>query len=192
MRHFSRKLFIWMLLGGGIAFGAEPNTKPSKPAFTFQEAEYFARWSENDQNEFTPEGQEDLDAWTDMMTIDVYRKVKDEDELAAAANGVLENYKRGGALIVRTDSVPRSEDTPAEHLVVAVFAQPTFMEAAFCRSKLADGMGCSCVYSHRIYGKDIGDEMSEWLKTNGPATEKALMAWDDAPPLTSLPRNSPA
>ena len=27
--------------------------------------------------------------------------------------------------------------------------------------------GCSIVYSHRIYGEKIGDQMSAWLSENG-------------------------
>ena len=37
------------------------------------------------------------------------------------------------------------------------------------------------IYSHRIYGEKVGDEMSEWLEKNGPTTEKNLMKWDAMP-----------
>jgi hypothetical protein len=45
-----------------------------------------------------------------------------------------------------------------------------------------DGIGTSAIYSHRKYGKNIGDQMSAWLKANGPSTEKALMSWDGIMP----------
>ena len=57
----------------------------------------------------------------------------------------------------------------------------TFLEAAFARFKLIKGNGCSIVYSHRIYGEKVGNSMSDWLKANGAATEKALMSWKDIP-----------
>jgi hypothetical protein len=66
-------------------------------------------------------------------------------------------------------------------LIVVVFGRPEFIEAAFARFKLHNGTGTSVIYSHRIYGKEVGNQMSAWLKQNGPATEKALMQWDAMP-----------
>ncbi|HEX8077394.1 MAG TPA: hypothetical protein VF511_06230, partial [Chthoniobacterales bacterium] len=126
-------------------------------------------------------GQEDLQKWSDMVTINLYPDAHDGDGLAAKANAVLQNYKNAGAKILRTDSVPRTAERPAEHLIAAVFARPKFIEVAFARLKLADGTGCSLVYSHRIYGEKIGDEMSAWLKANAPEMEKALMEWAPSP-----------
>jgi hypothetical protein len=44
--------------------------------------------------------------------------------------------------------------------------------AAFARFKLVDGVATSIVYSHRIYGEKVGDQMSNWLNDNGPKMEK--------------------
>jgi hypothetical protein len=43
-------------------------------------------------------------------------------------------------------------------------------------------MGAAVIYSHRIYGAKIGNDMSAWLEKNGPAMEKMLMKWDALPP----------
>ena len=43
-----------------------------KVAFGFGGVGYFHRWSDNDQHEFTPTGQDDLQKWTDMITINVH------------------------------------------------------------------------------------------------------------------------
>jgi hypothetical protein len=83
--------------------------------------------------------------------------------------------------VLKTDSVPRTANREAEHLVAVVFARPEFIEVAFTRLKMVDGTGCSIVYSHRIYGEKIGDQMSAWLKANGPAVEKALMELSSFP-----------
>ena len=153
----------------------------AKPAFRFRDVGYFARWSQNDQHEFTPDKQEDLKTWTDMVTLNGYRDVREGEALAAKANAVLENYKRAGAIVLRTDSVPAKGDRPAEHLIAVVFGRPTFIEAAFARFRLVDGQGCSAVYSHRIHGEKKGDDMSTWLRSNGPAIEKALMEANSLP-----------
>ena len=175
-----------------IAFGAVnaeeagiviPSTKP---AFTFREIGYFHRWSRNDQHEFTPDRQEDLQKWTDMITVNGYPDATDGNRLAAKANAVLENYKNHQAMVLKTTSVPRTADRPAEHLVAVVFGRPGFIEVAFARFKLVDGAGCSLVYSHRMYGEKAGDQMGAWLKANGPAVEKTLMEWTSIPSPVSL------
>ncbi len=138
------------------------------------------------QYEFTPAGQENLSRWTDMMTLRRYIRVKDGQDLAAIANGVLERYKRYGAKALRTASVPRTKTRPAEHLIVVVFGQPSFLEAAFARFYIADGIGRSQIYSHRIYGQKVGNQMSAWLKAHGPSAEKAVMDFRSKVALTSL------
>jgi hypothetical protein len=156
--------------------------KAESSAFVFQGAEYFHRWSNKEQHEFTPAKQEDLEHWSDMITINGYPDVEDGDELAEAANVVVGNYERAGAKILRTTSVPRTAEQAAEHFVSAFFSRPDFAEAAFARFKILDGTGHSFVYSHRVYGEKAGDEMKTWLRTNGAAVEKALMEWDAALP----------
>lgn len=156
------------------------------PAFVFAGTDYFHRWSQNDQHEFTPEGQENLDKWADMITINVYQSAHDGDALAAKANAVLQNYKSHNGRVLRTDSVPQTTDRFAEHFIAVVFGRPNFIEAAFARFKLVNGVGCSVVYSHRIYGEKVGDPMSAWLKDNGPKMEKIVMDWNNFPSLASL------
>jgi hypothetical protein len=153
------------------------------PAFTFADVQYFHRFTEKDQHEYTPAGQEDLKAWTEMVTLLVYRNVRDGDGLASTANNVLETYKANRAVVVKTNSVPRTKDKPAEHLIVVIFGRPEFLEAAFSRFRMYNGVGSAVVFSHRIYGKAVGDKMQEWLAKNGPAIEATLMKWDSMPKL---------
>jgi hypothetical protein len=159
--------------------------KEKAAAFSLADVKYFHRFTKDDQHEYTPAGQADLAAWTDMVTIHFYRKAKDGDALATTANAVLENYKANKALVVKTDSVPRTKDKPAEHLTVVIFGRPGFIEVAFARFKMHDGVGTAVIYSHRIYGKKVGNDMSAWLEKNGPALEKTLMKWDAMPKVTT-------
>jgi len=62
----------------------------------------------NHQHEFTPEGQEDLENWSDMITINVYPDAHDGEALATKANAVLENYKSHKGKVLRTSSIPRT------------------------------------------------------------------------------------
>ena len=174
---------LTMLLAVAVccAVPAAPATANEKRAFVFRAVEYFHRWSQNEQHEFTPKGQEDLKKWTDMVTLNIYRDARDGDALAAKANAVLANYKSASAKVLKTDSVPRTAERPAEHFIAVVFGRPDFIEVAFARIKLDDDTGCAIVYSHRMYGEKIGDEMSAWIKANGPEVEKALMEWAPSP-----------
>ncbi|CAN5306539.1 hypothetical protein BH20VER2_BH20VER2_19640 [soil metagenome] len=39
-------------------------------------------------------------------------------------------------MVLKTDSVPRTADRPAEHLIAVVFGGPSFLEVALARFKL--------------------------------------------------------
>ena len=172
----------------GIAFAASGQMKnaPVKAAtLSFGGMDYIHRWSKDGQNEFTPQSDPDLSRWRDMVTINVNASVRNGDQLAELANRVLGKYQSNGK-IIRTDSRPRTAQRPAEHLIVAILGDPEFLEAAFARFVLIDGVGFVAVYSHRIYGKEAGPPMSAWLESNGPPTEKTLMAWDKMPTLAAL------
>ena len=143
----------------------------------FSGAEYHHRFTKNHQHEFTPAGQEDLSAWADMITVNQYPQISEPEGLAQAANSILGAYQGNRAMIVKTDSVPATAGAPAEHLIVALFPQPQFIEAVFTRVKMDNGVGCSIVYCHREYGANVGPQMSAWLQKNGPRLEKELMSW---------------
>lgn len=186
----TRALRILVALAvAGSTLQAKENSdadSPSKRAFAFGSVAYFHRWSQNDQHEFTPAGQEDLKKWSDMITVNGYPDVKDGERLAAAANAVLENYKKHQAKVLKTRSVPRTAEQSAEHFIAVMFTRPDFIEVAFARFKLLDGKGCSLVYSHRIYGEEIGDQMRAWLSANDQAVETTLMEWNSIPSPTLL------
>jgi hypothetical protein len=172
-------IYVQYVVGGFLP--RSPVRKVNTAAFSFAGVEYFHRYTKGDQHEYTPAGQEDLKAWKDMVTINFYRQAKDGEALAATANAVLENYKAHKALVVKTDSVPRARGESAEHLIVVVFARPEFIEAAFARFRMHGAAGAAVIYSHRIYGKNTGQEMSAWLAKEGPAVERNLMKWDAMP-----------
>jgi hypothetical protein len=159
----------------------EQNKGEKVAAFTFADVKYYHRFAKDDQHEYTPAGQEDLNHWTDMVTTHRYPKAKDGVGLAAKANAVLENYKAHKAMVVKTDSKPRTNDKPAEHLIAVLFPRPEFIEAVFARFKMHDGTGAAIIYSHRIHGHAAGNDMSAWLQKNGPSTEKRLMSWTVMP-----------
>ncbi|WFB34960.1 hypothetical protein P3T73_12405 [Kiritimatiellota bacterium B12222] len=141
----------------------------------FRQTDYFHRWSKNNQHEFTPKDQEDLSKWKDMLTVNFYPEVKSGEDLAGIANNVLGLYQQHGAMVLRVNSIPRTDDKEAEHLIAVLFSQKDFIEIVFTRIAMTKSDACSIVYSHRIYGSKAGDEASVWLQKNGENSEKALM-----------------
>lgn len=154
--------------------------------FTFAGSDYFHRWSQEDQHEFTPQGQEDLAKWQDMVTLHRYEAARNAEQMAAVANAVLDNYQQRGAIILKVDASPARGSQPAVYFIAAVFPQPSFIEAVFTRLKLENGTGTGVIYSHRLYGKATGDSMSAWLKVNATARENDLMDWQ--PPAKAFQR----
>lgn len=167
----------------GLAFATltVPIGGPEQTAFRFAGAEYVHRYTKSDLHEFTPRNRPSLDKWADMVTVNIYRKVTDGEALASTANAILETYKANKAVVVRTDSVPRTAKQEAEHLIIAMFPRPNYVEAAFARVLMFDGKGASIVYSHRAYGAKAGEQMSAWLKKNGPSIESELMKMKSVP-----------
>lgn len=166
-------------------------TRAATPAATelrleFAGVTYQHRWSQQTQHEFTPVGQEDLKQWQDMVTVNVHPAVHDGEALAGIANAVLGNYQRARGRVLRTASVPRTPERPAEHFAAVVLGTSEFLEIAFTRLKLHQGTGVVLTYSHRIYGKTAGNDASAWLKAHGGEIEKALMAFQNFPALPDL------
>ncbi|WP_417763891.1 hypothetical protein [Shewanella sp.] len=169
----------------------QDNQQTTSTDLHFNNTDYQFRWEENGQYEFTPVNQPDLEQWQDMITINVLPQVTDGETLAVVANNILQHYQENGMLI-NTASVPRTETSPAEYLVVAVLGTEAFLEMAMARIRLDGDIGTAIVVSHRIYGQNVGDDMSAWLQQHGPALEQELMSWQDIPRaavLSSLTNN---
>jgi len=155
------------------------------PLFEFAGKPFVHRWSHAGQHEFTPPAQPDLARWRDMVTVQLYDKVRNADELALVANGVLVAYQKAGQ-VIRTNSLKPTPERPAEHLVVAVLHDKGVREMVFARFRLTPGGGQALVYSHRVYGTEPDDAAGAWLRANDMPTEQAMMAWTDIPSLAAL------
>lgn len=169
-----------MVLTGPAASAEQAQTGPAATALSFRNVGYLHRWSNGGQHEFTPEDQSDLQAWTDMVIVNVHPDVTSEQQLAGMANAVLGNYQNAGK-VLKTSSKPKTPDQLAEHLVVAVLGAPGLLEATFARFILVDGVGTVVSYSHRVYGDEVGPAMNDWLKANGAQVESALMEGKSVP-----------
>ncbi|WP_395375769.1 hypothetical protein [Marinicella sp. W31] len=155
-------------------------------AINFNNLEYFLRWFHKTQYEFTPTGQEDLEKWRDMITFNFYETVTDGEKLASVANTILSNYTDYGAKIIETNSIPRTIDKAAEHLIVAVFRKQNYFETVHVRILVIDQIGASVIYSHREYGDNAATLMQTWIKNVGISYTNKIMELDDIPSLAKL------
>lgn len=171
-------VFSLALIAAG-AHAADPMT------LGFGGKEYVHRWSNDGQHEFTPPSEPDLQKWRHMVTLNVHKEVRNGDQLAQLANGVMGNYQKAGK-ILGTHSKPRTKNAEAEHLIVAILAARGVVEAVFARAKLVDGVGVVVVYSQREYGDKAADVTGAWLAKNGASVEKTLMTWDRFPRVAAL------
>lgn len=168
-----------------LAVLSAPGQADEPLVIDFHGQDFIHRWSQAGQHEFTPEGQLDLAAWQEMITLNVRDEVTNEEALASLANGVLNVYQKHGQ-VIRTASVPRSDSQSTEHLAIAVMGSPEFIEAAFARFVFREGRGVIIVYSHRTYGDGANDAMVTWLQTNMTSSESRLMSWSALPGKASL------
>jgi hypothetical protein len=189
MGSMTRRGFV----AGGFAVGAlagipmlDAQQAAGRAGFGFAGQEYLYRWSNNVMFEFTPHGQSDLNHWTDLASIVVYRNVKDANGLLTVAKSVLGTNKQNNGAVLATRSTPSTPTKPAEHYICVVLSDPNVMEAVFQRFVLIQGVGYAMVYSHRIYGQKVGDQTSAWLDQNGPSIEKSLMSFEPIPTVDVL------
>lgn len=174
----------------GNAIHPPSGLKERAADFSFQGVEYFQCFTKDDQRQYTPCSRDDSQPWSDMVTVQLYRNARNVDSLAATAATVLANYKKASGIIVKTAaSAPNSgrehvnepSDKFTQHLIVVIFGRPECIEAVFSRFGMHDGVGAAVLYSHRIYGKSVGDEMAAWLMENRSAIERNLMNWSTMP-----------
>lgn len=159
----------------------------------FNGTTFHYRWSQFGQFEFTPAGQEDLDAWTEMVTIWVYPTITDADALAAQANAVLAKYEPSGGQVLRTNSVPRTDARPAEHFIAGLLTarqrDRRIHEFVATRFVMIDGHGAAIIYSRRAYGDDGLQALGPWIAANGDTVERAAMAYDPSAVIPALRRH---
>lgn len=153
-------------------------------AVSFAGAQYVHRFSDGNEyvlmHEFTPRGQSDLQAWTEMLTVTNYRQVNDVDGLATIAEMMLSMYESAGGTIIGTTSFATEDGTQVELLLVGMLYDRTIVEAVFNRFVLHEGAGYNVMFSHRMYGEGVSEAMSDWLQKNGPNTAERLMSLDAA------------
>jgi hypothetical protein len=163
---------------------------PPLTTVTFNDTEYIFRSSEGGLYRFTPEGQEDLSKWSDMLSINIYPGSQGEHALRDIFHSVFATYVLDGD-VEAGESQPNTKTGRIEHLVVVTFVMPDFDESLRARFLL---VGESCVgitHSHRTYGESANTDLQAWLDGGGADVTEKLMEWDDYPTPAELEALNP-
>jgi hypothetical protein len=184
----TRRAFI---SGSTAALALIPTSRlfaQSPAQLQFNSHAYLFRWTNGKQFEFTPQGEEDLDHWTNMITVIAEPDRGTPDLLAQWANNLSDAYNQKGA-VLRTSSVPATPQAPAQHFLVSVATGDGVVECGFNRFLLMQGVAYCFIYSYRIYGADRDatiSQMRDWIIKNGAGAETAVMAYAPVPDIGTL------
>lgn len=145
---------------------------------TFRGTEYLLRSSQGNTYDFTPRGQEDLSAFTDMLELNRYPAAHDQEALATITSRVQAIAQGAKATILRTSSVSGAGQQPGEHFFAALLPTPHGMDFDAARFVLVDKQAFGVFYTHRSYGESAAGTTSEWAKKNVADVEQQLLQFD--------------
>ena len=151
----------------------------------FSGTKYFLRTAKDGQYVFTPNGQEDLQRWTDMISLSYYPEIKEGNSLAAKAIDWWKHCRSTRAHILQMNFVPRIDQMPARdnafYTTFTLLEKPynDYDEFAYTALRIVGGIGATSTYSHREYrtGMISPERNFTWARKNDPVGE-AWFVWD--------------
>jgi hypothetical protein len=173
-------------LHGPTGLAAAPAQSPATAKVTFRGTEYFLRSSHGNEYDFTPPGQEDLHAFTDELSLDLYPAAHDQEALATITSRVLAIAQGQKATVLRTISVSASGQKPGEHFLAAVVPTPHGVDFDAIRFVLVDNQAVGVFYTHRSNGTSAAGMTSEWVTKNAADVEQQLLQFDASHMVSSV------
>ena len=146
---------------------------------------YFLRSTKDGQYVFTPDGQEDLQRWTDMITLSYFPQITEGKSLAAKALEWWSHCRSMRARILDINYVPRIDlmatRDNALYITLTLLAKPDndYDEFAFTALRIVEGVGAASTYAHREYRTGLVSPEKDfaWAQKNRPVDE-AWYGWD--------------
>jgi hypothetical protein len=166
----------------GLA-GAMPDLQsPPTARVTFRGTEYLLRSSQGNTYDFTPQGQEDLSAFTDMLELNLYSAAHDQEALTTITGRVRAIAQGAKATILPTTSGQQ----PGDHFFAAVLPTPHGVDFDAIHFVLVDNQGYGVFYTHRSYGESAAGKTSEWVTKNAAEVEQQLLRFDASRMVSSV------
>ena len=141
---------------------------------TFDGQKFVTRLIEPRHFEFSPEGQEKLGSWSEMVAVNAYLLPRTEDPMGSIVDRFVKRYQENGKVIEPSSAEP----SLAEKHVAMVLTYAKFQEAILARFLLMDGKAVGISYSHRVYGDDPAARMEPWIQANRTSVHAALNRMD--------------
>lgn len=154
-------------------------------AVIFEGIKYHLRTHQDGKYVFTPSGQENLERWTDRITLTYDAKVTDGKSLAEKAIAWWQTNRSAAAHVLDINYVPRLDQMPARkdalYITRTILARPEndYDEFAFTTIRIVEGVGATARYSHREYrtGASSMERNTAWVRTNESLGERWFV-WD--------------
>jgi hypothetical protein len=162
----------------GLAVATPNSQSPATAKVTFRGTEYLLRSQDGKTYEFTPPGQEDLSAFTDMLALNLFPTAHDQEALDTITSRTLAIAQGAKATILRTISVSASGQQPGEHFFAAVVPTPHDVDFDATRFVLVDKQVVGVYYTHRSYGQSAAATASAWATKNAADVEQQLLHFD--------------
>ena len=162
------------------AAGAPDLHSPATGMVTFRGTEYFLRSTQGNVSDFTPRGQEDLSAFTDMLELNQYPAAHDHEALSRISGRIQAIAQGAKGTILQTISASASGQQPGEHFFSATLPTAHGTDFDAIRFVLVEKQGYGVFYTHRSYGESATASTSEWVKKNAADVQKQLLQFDAA------------
>ena len=176
-----RFTFFAFALAATVALAAAttPDLQPRATAkVMFRGTEYLLRSLDGKTYKFTPPGQEDPSAFTDMLALNLFPTAHDQQALDIITSRTLAIAQGEKATILRTISISASGQQPGEHFFAAVVPTPHDVDFDATRFVLVDNQVVGVYYTHRSYGQSAAATASAWVTKNAADVEQQLLHFD--------------
>jgi hypothetical protein len=170
----------------GLAAATTDRQSPAPAKVTFRGTEYLLRSSQGNRYDFTPPGQEDLSAFTDMLSLNLYPAAHDQEALATITSRTQAIAQGAKGTILRTVSASASEQQPGEHFLAVVLPTPHGVDFDAVRFVLVDKEAVGVFYTHRSQGESAARTTSEWVTKNAADVERQLLQFDASRMVSSV------
>jgi hypothetical protein len=170
--------FALLTTATALAAAATDLQSPATARVTFRGTEYLLRSSNGKTYDFTPVGQEDLSAFTDMLELNQYPAAHDQEALATITSRTQAIAQGAKATILRTISVSPSGQQPGEHFLALVLPTPHGADFDAANFVLVDNQAAGVFYTHRSYGAAALATTTAWATKNAADVEKQLLQFD--------------
>lgn len=141
---------------------------------------YHHRYSEGALHEYTPAGQDDLDRYSDLVTLLPSPEGMTSTDLERFTAGMVDVHRsRGGDVLSRACEAAAATHA-AQCTVMVMFVHSTYVEAAVARHMaMRDGIG-AVSFSHREYGPDARRRVVAWIDSDaGKRGIAGFLDWTD-------------